>query len=113
MPSVGLEPTIPVFKRAKTIHALDRAATVIGPSQGLLIQTARHQLRGKDLYTNYPGFNLHYMSNQKQTWNEILGQVRRIYTPVSSLYSSVYGRQRGVEPEPIRRIKRTNSQVDQ
>jgi hypothetical protein len=25
-----LEPTIPVFKRAKTIHALDVVATVIG-----------------------------------------------------------------------------------
>jgi hypothetical protein len=30
MPRVGYEPTIPVFKRAKTVHALDRAATVIG-----------------------------------------------------------------------------------
>jgi hypothetical protein len=30
MPSVGLEPTIPVFERAKTFHDLDRAATVIG-----------------------------------------------------------------------------------
>jgi hypothetical protein len=27
---VGFEPTIPVFERAKTVHALDRAATVIG-----------------------------------------------------------------------------------
>jgi hypothetical protein len=30
MPRVGLEPTIPVFERAKTVHALDRAAIVIG-----------------------------------------------------------------------------------
>jgi hypothetical protein len=30
MPRVGFEPTIPVFERAKTIHASDRAATVIG-----------------------------------------------------------------------------------
>jgi hypothetical protein len=30
MPRVGLEPTIPVFGLAKTVHALDRAATVIG-----------------------------------------------------------------------------------
>jgi hypothetical protein len=30
MPSVGLEPTIPAFERAKTVHALDRTATVIG-----------------------------------------------------------------------------------
>jgi hypothetical protein len=30
MPLAGLEPTIPVFKREKTFHALDRAATVTG-----------------------------------------------------------------------------------
>jgi membrane glycosyltransferase len=30
MPRVGSEPTTPVFERAKAIHALDRAATVIG-----------------------------------------------------------------------------------
>jgi hypothetical protein len=29
---LGFEPTIPVFERAKMIHALDRAATVIGIS---------------------------------------------------------------------------------
>jgi hypothetical protein len=27
---VGFEPTIPVFEKAKTVHTLDRAATVIG-----------------------------------------------------------------------------------
>jgi hypothetical protein len=30
MSRVGFEPTIPAFKRAKTVHALDRAATVFG-----------------------------------------------------------------------------------
>jgi hypothetical protein len=30
MPWVGSESTIPVFERAKTVHAFDRAATVIG-----------------------------------------------------------------------------------
>jgi hypothetical protein len=29
MPRVGFEPTIPVFERAKTVYALDRATTVI------------------------------------------------------------------------------------
>jgi hypothetical protein len=29
MPQVGIEATIPVFERAKTVHALDRAAKVI------------------------------------------------------------------------------------
>jgi hypothetical protein len=30
MPSAGFVPTTPVPERAKTVHALDRAATVIG-----------------------------------------------------------------------------------
>jgi hypothetical protein len=30
MPQVRFEPTIPMFERAKTVHALDRAATAIG-----------------------------------------------------------------------------------
>jgi hypothetical protein len=29
MPRVGLEATIPVFEQAKTVHALDCAATLI------------------------------------------------------------------------------------
>jgi hypothetical protein len=32
MPRVEFEPTIPAFERAKAVHALDRAATVIGDS---------------------------------------------------------------------------------
>jgi hypothetical protein len=32
MSQVGFETTIPAFKRAKTFHALDRAATVVGGS---------------------------------------------------------------------------------
>jgi hypothetical protein len=40
MPRVGFEPTIPVFERAKTDHALDGAATVIGTSSSTsLIKT--------------------------------------------------------------------------
>jgi hypothetical protein len=30
MPPVGYEPTISVLEEAKTVHALDRTATVIG-----------------------------------------------------------------------------------
>jgi hypothetical protein len=30
MSEVGLEPTIPVFERTKTVHGLDLAATVNG-----------------------------------------------------------------------------------
>jgi hypothetical protein len=35
MPRVAFEPTTPVFKRAKTVQALDRAATVSGTMAGL------------------------------------------------------------------------------
>jgi hypothetical protein len=48
MPGVGLEPTIPVFERAKTVHALDRAATVIG-----LCKTMGHiNSEWEDIYRN-------------------------------------------------------------
>jgi hypothetical protein len=30
MPQVDFEPMIPMFERAKTVHVLDHAATVIG-----------------------------------------------------------------------------------
>jgi hypothetical protein len=30
MPWVGFEPTVPASERAKTVHALDRSATVTG-----------------------------------------------------------------------------------
>jgi hypothetical protein len=35
MSLVGFEPTIPAFERAKTVHALDRAATVISFRHGV------------------------------------------------------------------------------
>jgi hypothetical protein len=31
MPQAGFDPTIPEFEEAKTVHAVERAATVIGP----------------------------------------------------------------------------------
>jgi hypothetical protein len=33
MPCLGFEPTIPASERAKTVHALDRLATVTGQGQ--------------------------------------------------------------------------------
>jgi hypothetical protein len=38
MPQVGFELTIPVFERAKRVHALDPAATVPGVKCGLVTQ---------------------------------------------------------------------------
>jgi hypothetical protein len=37
MPRVGIEPTTAVFGRAKTLHALDRAANEIGMSTPIRI----------------------------------------------------------------------------
>jgi hypothetical protein len=34
MPWVGFEPKIPMLERAKTVHALDRATTVMGSLKG-------------------------------------------------------------------------------
>jgi hypothetical protein len=51
MPLAGFEPTIPVFKRAKTFHALDHSATVTGffqhyplpnPFQFVIYQSSYH-----------------------------------------------------------------------
>jgi ribosomal protein L31E len=41
MPKVGFEPTIPVFERAKTVQALDRAATVIGEVKMMIMMMMR------------------------------------------------------------------------
>jgi hypothetical protein len=41
MPRVGFEPTIPAFEQAKTVHALDGAATVIDRNITRIIKTLR------------------------------------------------------------------------
>jgi hypothetical protein len=38
---MGFEPTISASERAKTIHALDRAATAIGPLRAIVIQNSK------------------------------------------------------------------------
>jgi hypothetical protein len=44
MPSMGFEPTISVLERAKTVHALDRAAAVIGRAVCYQVHTPRLQI---------------------------------------------------------------------
>jgi hypothetical protein len=39
MPCVGFEPTIPASELAKTVHALDRAATVTGPDMVRVVKS--------------------------------------------------------------------------
>jgi hypothetical protein len=72
MSRVGFEPTIPVFDRAKAVHALDQAATVIGlklnpcrstptwsetgdEAQSVLPPYLCPLERGCSLYSNAPG----------------------------------------------------------
>jgi hypothetical protein len=43
MPRVGFEPVILVFKRAKTVHALDRAATVLGKEHFYMTKSRRER----------------------------------------------------------------------
>jgi hypothetical protein len=66
MPWVGFEPMIPVFERAKTVHAFDRAATVIGKYRHQLylfsrscvyIHSATSQQHKEELHNMYS--NLH------------------------------------------------------
>jgi hypothetical protein len=39
---VGFEPTIPAFQQAKTVHALDREATVIRAQYTITVQKFRN-----------------------------------------------------------------------
>jgi hypothetical protein len=42
MPRVGFEPTIPAFEGAKTFHAIDSAATVIGDDINSVVEINAH-----------------------------------------------------------------------
>jgi hypothetical protein len=52
IPQVGFEPTIPVFEGPKTIHALDRAATVIGNLRHCLCEFHKHNTRLEGFNSN-------------------------------------------------------------
>jgi hypothetical protein len=50
MPWVGFEPTSSVFKQVKTVHALDRLATVIGIFNFALTKNASHLTNYNELH---------------------------------------------------------------
>jgi hypothetical protein len=56
MLSGGFEPTTPVFQRAKTVHVLDRAATVIGGVRELpdliIARDTVETFRAETIYSN-------------------------------------------------------------
>jgi hypothetical protein len=68
MPQMGFEPTIPVFKRAKAVHALDRAATVIGYSLPSIMHFRKF----------HPSTSLHFATRMR-TW-----RVARLYRVLTS-----------------------------
>jgi hypothetical protein len=52
MPRVGFEPNIPVFERSMTVHALDRAATVMGQRAHTLDNLGQPSTRNTAIYAN-------------------------------------------------------------
>jgi hypothetical protein len=62
MPCLGFGPTIPASERAKTVHALDRSATVTGS------------------ITNYHSHNCSVKTWDKKLWNVISGPKERNLT---------------------------------
>jgi hypothetical protein len=55
MPSVGFEPKIPAFEKAKTVHALNRAATVqfIHKISHISYPTRTQDQRGEKMASDY------------------------------------------------------------
>jgi hypothetical protein len=70
MPQVGFEHTIPIFKRAKTVHALDRAAAVIGSYKTTVVKFDGYFRKVETSLTM--SFNLAQLGNYSQVRNTFL-----------------------------------------
>jgi hypothetical protein len=64
MPRVGFELTIPAFERGKTVHALDRAATVIGIYCEELTQIKIYNATATELSTWRHPFHTHFTADK-------------------------------------------------
>jgi hypothetical protein len=73
MSLVGFEPTIPVLERAKTVHALDPAATVIGNEILYLtkLRVSRMEIEMKIIYTVclFGGYSISIVSREISYYN--------------------------------------------
>jgi hypothetical protein len=78
MPQVGFEPMTPVFERAKTVHVLDRAATVIGTRP--TYEKVMNRKNGADSRHNF--FLCIATEFKWQPW-----KLRKITVSVSSLWA--------------------------
>jgi hypothetical protein len=61
MPRLGFEPTVPEFERARTVHALECAATVICSIQYGDVKLKITQFRRKVLEIEYAFYYYHYI----------------------------------------------------
>jgi hypothetical protein len=72
MPRVGFEPMTPVLERAKTVHALDREATVIGP--------------GKDYWPTFLPLQIEYLTRQVGNSFIVYAQVSQYNNNINSIF---------------------------
>jgi hypothetical protein len=77
MPQVGFEPTIPEFERSKTVHVLDRAATVIDNYKWLVLEILRLNIRitdSKNVGAIYPEYDVNIVKWMTRTFlgNDLL-----------------------------------------
>jgi hypothetical protein len=73
MARVGFEPTIPVFERAKTVHALDLAATVIGFNSYLLYRKKTAEFLGWNFKWTCIRFDFKISYNRSETIRQTTG----------------------------------------
>jgi hypothetical protein len=88
MPQVGFEQMIPVLEREKTVHALDRAVTVIGISSSILSNSVLLVLYTSCVKWTHNGDNL--CPSQHRIRDRILGASKQLCSrPVVSASLSV------------------------
>jgi hypothetical protein len=68
MPLVVFEPTIPEFEQAKTFHALDRAATVIGSGTIRRVTVTSLMFRLAHIIYIHDALRIHYKLLQSPSY---------------------------------------------
>jgi hypothetical protein len=78
---VGFEPTIPAFERAKTVHVLDREATMIGNYKVILMWKLKHICVSSAILPLYMGLHLRNTANVPVMFprNKVRDWLRWIY----------------------------------
>jgi hypothetical protein len=87
MPQVGFEPTIPVFERAKMVHALHRAATVIGGNLHLV--NVNSQFYFISYFTHIYAQNIYENCNTQKLHDNCTGGVEP-YTSIITVLKGVW-----------------------